>query len=202
MHRIMIVEDDMVIAKEVERQICGWGYEAQCVEDYQNVLTQFAQFAPQMVLLDIGLPIYNGYHWCTEIHKISKVPIIFLSSMSDNMNIVMAMNMGADDFITKPFDLNVLTAKIQALMRRTYDFGGEFNLIEHKGVILNMNDNTLSYNGTHIALSRNEFKIIQLLLEKRGNIVSREDIMTRLWESDSFIDDNTLTVNVTRLRKK
>lgn len=202
MYKILIVEDDQVIAKEIVKQISAWGYETSLATNFENILSEFVQVDPQLVILDIGLPIFNGYHWCSEIRKVSKVPIIFLSSMSDNMNIVMAMNMGADDFIAKPFDLNVLTAKIQALLRRTYDFGKEYQLVEHKGVILNLADNTLTYQGRRLELSKNEYKIAQILLEKRGSIVSREDIMTYLWESDSFIDDNTLTVNVTRLRRK
>lgn len=202
MHKILIVEDDAVIAQAVKQQIEMWGCEAKCIEDFREVLKEFASYSPALVLLDISLPFFNGYHWCAEIRKISKVPIIFISSASDNMNIVMAMNMGGDDFVAKPFDLNVLTAKVQAMLRRSYDFSGQTNLMEHKGAILNMSDNTLSFEGQKIDLSKNEYKILQLLLENKGRIVSRDAIMTRLWETDSFIDDNTLTVNMTRLRKK
>ena len=202
MHRILIVEDDEGIAKSIEKQIKSWNYEAKCVENFQDVLGEFLDFSPQLVLLDISLPFFNGYHWCSEIRKVSKVPIIFISSTSDNMNIVMAMNMGADDFIAKPFDLTVLMAKLQAMLRRTYDFSGQTNLIEHKGIILNTNDATVNYQDKKIALTKNDYKILQILMEQKENVVSREDIMMRLWESDSYIDDNTLTVNVTRLRKK
>ena len=202
MHKILIVEDDEGIAKSIEKQIKSWNYEAICVENFQDVLGEFLDFSPQLVLLDISLPFFNGYHWCSEIRKVSKVPIIFISSTSDNMNIVMAMNMGADDFIAKPFDLTVLMAKLQAMLRRTYDFSGQTNLIEHKGVILNTNDATVNYQDQKIALTKNDYKILQILMEQKENVVSREDIMMRLWESDSYIDDNTLTVNVTRLRKK
>lgn len=202
MYKLLIVEDDLVIAQAIKNHITSWGYMAESVTDFKDVLSTFISFDPQLVLLDISLPFYNGYHWCTEIRKVSKVPIIFLSSASDNMNIVMAMNMGGDDFIAKPFDLNVLTAKVQALLRRTYNFAGQNNLIEHKGAILNLNDSTLAYNGKKLELSRNDHKILQILLENKGKAISRETIMTRLWETDSYIDDNTLTVNVTRLRKK
>jgi DNA-binding response OmpR family regulator len=155
------------------------------------------------VLLDISLPFYNGYHWCSELRRVSRVPIMFISGASDNMNIVMAMNMGGDDFIAKPFDLDVLLAKIQALLRRSYDFsGGSGGLIEHRGAILNNADATLSYGGERIELSRNEHRILQALLEHKGSIVSRDALMTRLWETDSYVDENTLTVNVTRLRRK
>ncbi len=202
MYKILIVEDDLIIAKTVKNHIRSWGFEAECVTDFKDVLAAFVSYSPQLVLLDITLPFFNGYHWCSEIRKVSKVPIIFISSASDSMNIVMAMNMGGDDFIAKPFDLNVLTAKVQALLRRTYDFTGQTNLLEHKGSILNISDATLNYHDRKIELSKNENKILQILLENKGKVVSRDTIMTRLWETDSYIDDNTLTVNITRLRKK
>lgn len=202
MYRILIVEDDLIIAKTITNHIESWGFEAKSVTNFKDVLSDFVSYNPQLVLLDISLPFFNGYHWCSEIRKVSKVPIIFISSSSDNMNIVMAINMGGDDFISKPFDLNVLTAKVQALLRRTYDFAGQSNLIEHKGAILNTSDSTLTYDGKKIELSKNDNKILQTLLENKGKTVSRDVIMTRLWETDSYIDDNTLTVNITRLRKK
>lgn len=201
MHRIMIVEDDVTIAEVVSRHLADWGYEVTVVSDFQRVLAEFAATAPQLVLLDIGLPFHNGYHWCAEIRKVSSVPVLFLSSAADNMNMVMAMQMGGDDFIAKPFDLAVLTAKVQAMLRRAYDFGGISGLLEHRGAVLNTGDATLTYARAQVALTRNEHKILQTLLEAKGRIVSREEIMARLWETDSFIDDNTLTVNVTRLRK-
>lgn len=202
MYKVLIVEDDLIIAKAVKNHIKSWGLEAECVADFEDVLAAFVSYSPQLVLLDISLPFFNGYHWCSEIRRHSKVPIIFISSASDNMNIVMAMNMGGDDFIAKPFDLNVLTAKVQALLRRTYDFAGQTNLIEHNGAILNTSDSTLNYEGSKIELSKNENRILQVLLENKGKAVSRDTLMTRLWETDSYIDDNTLTVNITRLRKK
>lgn len=202
MYKILIVEDDLIIAKTIKNHIESWGFEAESITNFKDVLSTFISYDPQLVLLDISLPFFNGYHWCSEIRKVSKVPIIFISSSSDNMNIVMAINMGGDDFISKPFDLNVLTAKVQALLRRTYDFAGQSNLIEHKGAILNTSDSTLTYDGKKIELSKNDNKILQTLLENKGKTVSRDIIMTRLWETDSYIDDNTLTVNITRLRKK
>lgn len=202
MYRILIVEDDEGIAEGVEHQICGWGFEARCAADFRDVIGEFLAFDPQLVLMDIGLPFFNGYHWCTEIRKLSSVPIVFFSSASDNMNIVMAMNMGGDDFITKPFDSNVLIAKIQAILRRTYDFAAAPAVMSHRGAVLNMDDATLSYGGEKIDLTKNEYRILQALLEKRGKVVSRDSLMQKLWESDEFVDENTLTVNVTRLRKK
>lgn len=202
MYRILIVEDDKVIADTVKEQLIKWGYEAFVVTDFSDVLKTFVEVEPHLVLMDIGLPFFNGYHWCTQIRTVSKVPIIFMSSMSDNMNIVMAINMGGDDFIVKPFDINVLIAKVQAMLRRTYSFVESTNIIEHNGCILNMNDQSFTYNNNKVELTKNEYKILQYLLENLGKVVTRDSIMMKLWESDDFIDDNTLTVNVTRLRKK
>lgn len=201
MYKILVVEDDMTIAGALERHLSKWDYEVRSVEDFKNVMNEFVEYDPQLVLLDIALPFFNGFHWCNEIRKVSKVPIIFISSANDNMNIVMAMNMGGDEFIEKPFDLNVVTAKVQALLRRTYSFQGALNVIEHKGVLLNLNDAAVTYREKKLELTKNEFKILQSLMEHAGQIVSRDDIIERLWESDEFIDDNTLTVNVARLRK-
>ena len=202
MYKILIVEDDRIIADNVGEQLVKWGYEVRIADDFSNVLKTFAEYEPQLVLMDIGLPYFNGYHWCMQIRNISKVPVIFMSSMSDNMNIVMAINMGGDDFIVKPFDINVLIAKVQAMLRRTYSFAESTNIIEHNGCILNLNDQTFMYDGKRVELTRNEYRILQSLLENIGKVVSRDNIMMKLWESDDFIDDNTLTVNVTRLRKK
>ena len=202
MHRVFIVEDDMVIAEAIRRRISAWGCSARCAVNFENVLSEFADFDPQLVLMDISLPFFNGYHWCSEIRRVSKVPIIFVSSASDNMNIVMAVNMGGDDFIAKPFDFDVLTAKVQALLRRAYDFTAPAKLLESGGAVLNIADATLTFEGRKTELTKNEFKMLQMLLENKGSIVTRDEIMTRLWESDSFVDENTLTVNITRLRRK
>lgn len=202
MYRIFIVEDDAVIASAVEGHLRSWGWDARCAGDFWNILAEFAAFDPQLVLMDISLPSYNGYHWCGQIRQVSRVPVIFISSAADNLNIVMAVNMGRDDFIAKPFDLDVLTAKIQAMLRRTYDFAGQSRLLEHRGAVLNVDDGTLNAGNGRIDLTRNEHRILQVLLENKGRIVSRDTLMLRLWESDSYVDDNTLTVNMTRLRKK
>ncbi|MEG1633906.1 MAG: response regulator transcription factor [Oscillospiraceae bacterium] len=202
MYRIFIVEDDGVIAGAIKRHIETWGCEARCAEDFGRVLEEFAAFDPQLVLMDISLPFYNGYHWCAEIRRLSRVPVMFISSTSDNMNIVMAMNMGGDDFIAKPFDLSVLAAKVQALLRRTYDFGAVSSLVECAGAVLNLSDGSLTYKGERLELTKNEHRILATLMERRGAVVSRETLMERLWETDSFVDENTLTVNVTRLRRK
>ena len=196
------MEDDPVIAGAVQRHLEGWGYQAACAARFNDVLSEFAAYDPQLVLLDISLPFFNGYHWCREIRKISQVPILFLTSAADDMNQVMAMEMGGDDLLAKPFHLQVLSAKVQAMLRRSYDFAGTAHLLSCGGAVLNVSDGTLTAHGRKVELTRNEYKILQLLMEHRGEIVSREAIMTQLWESDSFVDENTLTVNVTRLRKK
>ena len=202
MYKILIIEDDEIIAKSIEKEISNWGFIAKKVTNFQDIIPEFVEFNPQLILLDITLPFYNGYHWCSEIRKLSKVPIVFISSASDNMNIVMAMNMGGDDFISKPFDLNVLVAKIQAILRRTYDFSSQTNLLEHNGSILNINDNSISYNDEKVELTKNEYKILQTLLENKGKTVNRDNLMIKLWETDNYVEENTLNVNVTRLRKK
>lgn len=202
MYRIFLVEDDETIARLIKKHLEKWEYEVSTVQDFGNVLGEFAVCDPQLVLLDIRLPFYNGHYWCTQVRQVSKVPIIFLSSVSDNMNIVMAMNMGADDFIPKPFDLEVLTAKVQALLRRSYDFAGSSSMLEHKGMLLNLSDATLLYQEQKVELTKNELKILQTLIENKMQVVTRETLMTRLWESDMYVDENTLSVNVNRLRKK
>ncbi|MDF2843156.1 MAG: Response regulator consisting of a CheY-like receiver domain and a winged-helix DNA-binding domain [Herbinix sp.] len=202
MYRVLIIEDDMGIAEAIKEQAMKWNIEAKCVQNFRNVLSELAESDPHLVLLDISLPFFNGYYWCTEIRKISKVPIIFISSAADNMNIVMAMNMGADDFIAKPFDQSILIAKMQALLRRTYDFASVVPVIEHRNAILHTGDNTLTYQNEKIPLTKNEYRILLSLMENKGKVVSRERLMEQLWETDSFVDENTLTVNVGRLRKK
>ena len=202
MYKILIVEDDLTIARKIEEHLKIWNHEVHVVTDFQNVLSEFAAFEPHLVLLDIVLPFFNGYYWCEEIRKLSKAPIIFLSSASDNMNIVMALNMGADDFIAKPFDLDVLTAKVQALLRRTYDFAPAEPVLSHRGAVLQTGGQSLLVNGEKLPLSKNEYRILWTLLKEKGKIVSRERLMEALWQTDSFVDENTLSVNMARLRKK
>ncbi len=202
MYKILVIEDDRSIADAITSLLSTWDMSAHTATDFRNILSEFASFEPHLILLDIRLPFYNGYHWCQEIRRVSKVPIIFISSASDSMNIVMAMNMGADDFIAKPFDMNVLLAKVQALLRRTYDFAADASLLEHHGAILNIGDGTLTYMGETIPLSKNEYRILLTLMQNKGKVVSREKLMEALWATDSFVDENTLSVNVNRLRKR
>lgn len=202
MFRILIVEDDNIISGKIKKHLEKWGYQVESVIDFANVLQHFNRFDPQLVLMDVGLPFYNGYYWCGEIRKLSQVPIIFISSASDNMNVVMAVNMGGDDFIVKPFDLEILAAKVQAILRRTYSFQNQSSVLEYKNVILNLGDMALFYEGGKLELTKNEFRIMQILFENVGNVVTRENIMKRLWDNECFVDDNTLTVNINRLRKR
>ena len=187
MYRLFIVEDDPGIANAVAAQAQAWNLQTHIVRDFSNVMHEFAEFSPHIVLLDIMLPFFDGYHWCSEIRRVSKVPIIFVSSASDNM---------------KPFDGSVLMAKIQALLRRTYDFGANVPVLEHRGALLDTGENSLVFGDEKITLTKNEYRILLCLMENKGKVVSREKLMERLWEMDSFVDENTLTVNVNRLRKK
>lgn len=202
MYRLLIVEDDRGIAEGVREQAETWDITAHIVTDFHNVMAEFSHFDPHIVLLDISLPFFNGYHWCGEIRRVSNVPVIFISSAADNMNMIMAMNMGADDFIAKPFDGSVLIAKIQALLRRTYDFAPSVPVLEHRGAMLNTGDGSFLYKNEKIPLSKNEYRILLTLMKNKGKVVSREKLMEQLWETDSFVDENTLSVNVNRLRKR
>ena len=202
MYRLLIIEDDKGIAEAIEHSLATWDMQGQTVRNFHSIMEEFARIEPHLVLIDIGLPFMDGYHWCNEIRRLSSVPIIFISSAADNMNIVMAMNMGADDFIAKPFDQSVLIAKIQAILRRSYDFAQAMPVLEHRSAFLNTGNNTLSYKDNIIELSKNEYRILLTLMQSKGCVVSREKLMEVLWQTDSYVDENTLTVNIGRLRKK
>ncbi len=202
MYKILLVEDDEIISKSIKQHLENWSFEVIATRDFKNITNEFTECNAHIVLLDLILPFYDGFYWCKEIRKISNVPIVFLSSASDNMNIVMAVNMGGDDFISKPFNVSVLLAKIQAILRRTYDMPNVISILEHKGIILNLNDFTLSYRDKSMELTKNEFRILETLLVNKGKIVSRDTLMMKLWQDDNYVEENTLTVNVTRLRKK
>lgn len=201
-YKILIVEDEATIGEKMKVHLEKWGYKVHLAENFQDILGEVTGVSPDLILMDIMLPYYNGFYWCSQIRKLFKIPIIFISSADDNMNIVMAMDMGGDDFIAKPFDLAVLTAKVGAIIRRSYSYAGQVNVIEHQGAILNLLDATMSYQGKKAEFSKNEFQILALLMENAGGIVSRDTIMMQLWDGNNFIDDNTLTVNITRIRKK
>ena len=201
MYRIYIVEDDWGIAEGIASCLRNWGMEGRTASDFRNIMAEIGEYEPHLILMDITLPYMGGYHWCREIRKTSSVPIIFISSAADNMNIIMAIDMGADDFIAKPFDQSVLISKVSALLRRTYDFNQAAFTLQAGGAVLNTNNNTLTYNGETVELARNEYRILLTLMQNKGKVVSREKLMEALWETDCYVDDNTLTVNVGRLRK-
>ncbi|MDG3213354.1 response regulator transcription factor [Streptococcus parasuis] len=202
MQKIFLVEDDKTISQLVAKNLTNWGYQVQEVKDFQTILKQIDDFQPHLIILDISLPFFNGYYWCQEIRKTSRVPIMFLSSHDQPMDIVMAINMGADDFVTKPFEMTVLLAKIQGLLRRTYDFVGEQSSLWFEQVALDLKTMQVSYTEAVEELTRNEFQILRVLFEHGKEVVSREALMRELWNSDIFVDDNTLSVNIARLRKK
>jgi len=201
--KIMIAEDDPKMSSIILENIDKWGFEGFALTDFTAVISEFLKFEPHLLLLDINLPAFDGFYWCNRIRKISQVPIIFISSRDSNMDVIMAINMGGDDYIQKPFSLEVLMAKINALLRRTYSYAeSEASALEHNGVILNLKDNHWQYNNQKVELTRNEYRIAYILLKKAGQIVSRDELMRGLWEDESFVDDNTLTVNINRLRRK
>ncbi|MBU3133873.1 response regulator transcription factor [Clostridium gasigenes] len=203
MFKIMIVEDDIRIKEILLENIMRWGFDGKAIENFNEVFIEFSKYSPHLVLMDINLPFFDGFYWCYKIREISKVPIIFVSSRNNNMDVIMAINMGGDDFIQKPFSLEILMAKINALIRRTYSYAdAETNVIEYKNIVINMKDNSVAFKDKRAELSRNEFSILYLLMKNNGNLISRDKIMRSLWEDESFVDDNTLTVNINRLRKK
>ena len=202
MYHILIVEDDNTITNVLKRTLEKWNYQVAAVTDFSRVLEQFEQTAPDLVLLDISLSFFDGYYWCGQIRRLSQVPIIFISSASDDMNLVMAVNLGADDFLAKPFKLEVVLAKIQALLRRTYTFNEQKTVLRAGAAVLNIGDGSLASGSGKLDLTKNELRIMKCLMEQKGRVVSRDSIIRYLWESEHFIDDNTLTVNMTRLRKK
>lgn len=202
MFKVLIIEDDVKIREIILENIQKWGYEGFEIKDFNKVMESFTEYQPHLVLLDINLPAFDGFYWCGKIRELSKVPIIFISSRNSNMDIIMAINMGGDDFVQKPFSLEVLLAKVNALLRRTYSYADvEVNVLEHQGVVLNLKDNCVLYQNQKLDLTKNEFKILYILMKNSGKVVTRDEIMRKLWEDESFVDDNTLTVNINRLRK-
>jgi len=203
MYRIMIIEDDEKIRRIVADTLKKWQYEVVELTKFEQVLEEFEQADPHLVLLDINLPVFDGYYWCQQIRSVSKVPIIFLSSRNQNMDIIMAINIGGDDFIQKPFDLDILVTKINALIRRKYTYQEDENItFIHRGLKLNVTNSSIEYKKHSTELSRNEFILLQVMMRNIGKIIAREDLMQALWNKEQFVDDNTLTVNVNRLRRK
>ena len=200
MIRIFIVEDDAIIAQEVAKSLRSWGFDAVIAAAFDRIDEEFAQAGAQLVIMDISLPYYNGYYWCERIRRSSKVPIVFLSSRADTADVVMAVNMGGDDYIAKPVVMELLIAKVQAMLRRAYDYETGANL-RFLGAEFDAAANSILVGENKRELTKNESRILAALIDKRGQVVSREELMLKLWDSDEFVDDNTLTVNVNRLRK-
>ncbi len=201
--KVMIVEDDKAIRELLAEALKRWNFDVVALETFEHILEDFLRERPQIILLDINLPIFDGFYWCNKIREISQVPIIFISSRESNMDMIMAMNMGGDDFIQKPFDTEVLIAKIRALLRRSYSYTEtQTNVLEYKGVILNLHDLNIYYGEQKVELTKTEFVIFQLLMKHAGSVVSRNKIMRTLWKQEQFIDNNTLSVNIARIRKK
>lgn len=198
----MVVEDDPSVSSALSSVLKSWGFDAIRVTNFENITEQFEKIRPDLILMDLNLPERNGFYWTSEIRKQSSVPIIFVSSADESMNVVTALNQGADDYITKPFDMTVLVTKIRALLRRTFDYTTRTDFLEHKGVHLDTNNNEVSFEGNAIELSKNEAKILKILMENKEKIVRREKLMDALWKTDCYIDENTLSVNINRLRRK
>lgn len=202
-YHVMIIEDDKQMAEEVERLLNGWGYEVYLTKDFSKITEEAMLVKPQAILLDVNLPCFDGFYWCKQLRQFTKVPIIFLSSRDSSMDIVMAMNNGGDDYIQKPFDCNVLIAKLQAVLRRTYELGAiKQNVMQYGEMCLHMGEMSLSYRDSSIELTKNEFKILKLLFEHPGEVVSRNEMMKGLWDEEIYVNENTLTVNVNRLRNR
>lgn len=201
MFKIFVVDDSQIISEKLKNELEKWGFGVILADDFERVFDTFKGEKPDLVVMDIGLPFYDGYFWTRKIRDISNVPIIFLSSKEDTMNKIMAMEMGADDFVSKPFEIDLLLAKIKAILRRAYDYKENLSRLEIRGLILDLKSMAISYGEKSLDLSKNEFKILETLMVNKGNVVSREKLMTSLWSTDIYIDDNTLTVNISRLRK-
>ena len=202
MNKIWIIEDDASLARLISENLTKWGYPCEAATDFDQLDKDFLSVQPQLIIMDVSLPGKSGHAWCAEIRKLSKVPILFLSSHNENMDIIMALNQGGDDYLTKPFSMEILVARIQALLRRAYSYEPSGTLMEFQGAVFNLADASLSKDGRQCELTKNEFKILQILMENKGRLVSRDTLMTKLWETDDYIEENTLTVNIARLRKK
>lgn len=202
-YKVFLIEDQVDMAESMKKLLEKWGLSVSICVDFENIIKEFTDQQPHIVLMDINIPTFDGFYWCKKIREVSKVPIIFVSSRDSNMDIVMAINNGGDDYIQKPFDSNVLIAKTQALLRRNYEYKNiETQIMECNGIVLNLNDTTIHYEGNNVELTKNEYKILKVLIENQGRVVSRDSLMRQLWNDDVYVNENTLTVNINRLRKK
>lgn len=199
----MLIEDDESLFSEIKERLSQWSYDVYGVQNFGKVMQEYSAIQPQLVIIDIQLPQYDGFHWCRMIRAHSNVPIIFLSSRDHPTDMVMSMHLGADDFIQKPFHFDVLIAKIQATLRRVYNYNTErIELRTWRGAAIEYVKNTLTHDNESVLLTKNEMFILKVLVEHKNQIVTREDLIRSLWDHEHFVSDNTLTVNVNRLRKK
>lgn len=202
MEKIIIVEDDKIIREELQSFLSKYGYEVVAPSEFENIVEFILNENANLVLLDINLPVFYGYYICREVRKKSEVPIIVVTSRDSDMDELMSINLGADDFVTKPYNTQILLARIGALLKRSGSSTVSTNILTYKDFQLNLSNATVLYNGKEIDLTKNEVKILSYLINHKGEIVSRELLMEYLWTSEFFVDDSTLTVNITRLRKK
>lgn len=202
MKKIIIIEDSEVIREELRSFLSKYGYDVVLAMDFENILEEVKELNGDLILLDVNLPVFDGYYICREIRKESDIPIIIVTSRDSEVDELMSMNLGADDFVIKPYNTQILLARIESILRRASRVVESSDLLEHNGMTLNLSNGTVNYGGESLEITKNELKILSYLMKNKGNIVSREDLMTYLWNSDFFVDDNTLSVNITRLRKK
>ncbi len=203
MYKIYLIEDDNTISSILEEHLKKWGYQTFSATDFSDVISDFTAFDPHLILMDINLPNYDGFYWCAKIRELSNVPIMFLSSRDSDGDKIRAITQGGDDYIEKPFSIDLLTAKISAMLRRAYSKADqELNILQHGDLILNVERLQIYYKDATTELTKNECRILSLLVKNNGNLVTRSRLMKSLWDDESFVDDNTLTVNVNRLRRK
>lgn len=201
MKKILIIEDDEAIRNELKTFLCRYNYDALVVEKFENIIEEIKKENADLILLDINLPIFDGFYICREIRKNSNVPIIIVTSRDSDIDELMSMNLGADDFITKPYNTQILLARINSVLKRVYSKEVQESMV-YKDLVLNLSNGTISYKDNTLNLTKNEIKILSYLIKNKGKIISRENLMEYLWNDDFFVDDNTLSVNITRLRKK
>ena len=202
MKKVLIIEDDLDLALEMKRTLEHWQFDVRLTKAFNQIIETFLEYEPMIIILDINLPFFDGFYWCKKIRQISTVPIIFLSSRDSNLDLMMAIHHGGDDYLTKPISSDILVTKINAIMRRTYDYVSNSNLVYLDNLVVDFEKGTLKHNNKTLELTKNEMRILTTLIKQKGKIVTREQLMINLWNDDEFISDNTLTVNVNRLRAR
>lgn len=200
--KIFIVEDEKEIARAIGDELLTWGFQTVFAKDFSKIEEEVREEKPDLVLMDIGLPSFNGFYWCSKIRENSKVPLMFISSRDEDVDVIRAMQFGGDDYVVKPLHLPVLLAKIKALLRRSYEFSEDHDFLGFGGAKLLLSEVTLTFFEKRVELTKTELLILEVLFKEKGGVAKRADLMDRCWQEESFIDDNTLAVNINRLRKK